>query len=47
MTPEQALSLLTQIANAHLCTKQDRVIIDQAIQTLTLLINNQADSKSS
>jgi hypothetical protein len=42
MTPEQALQILTQIANAHLCTKQDRLVIDQALGVLSQLISDTA-----
>jgi len=42
MNAEQALSVLVQIANAHLCTKQDRVIIDQAVAVLSDLVKAQA-----
>jgi hypothetical protein len=38
MTPDQALQILTQIANAHLCTKQDRLVIDQALSTLASIL---------
>mgnify|MGYP006266958567 CR=1 FL=1 len=38
MTPEQALNVLAQVAALHLCNKQDRVTIDQAIETLARLV---------
>jgi hypothetical protein len=38
MTPEQALNVLTQIAANHLCNKQDRLVIDQAIETIAKLV---------
>jgi hypothetical protein len=41
MTSEQALQILAQIANQHLCNKQDRVVIDQALTILSQLIANQ------
>jgi len=42
MTPDQALSILVQIANNHLCTKQDRLVIDQAITVLNQLVSQSA-----
>jgi hypothetical protein len=38
MTPEQALNVIAQVAAAHLCNKQDRLVIDQAIESLASLI---------
>jgi hypothetical protein len=38
MTPEQALNVLAQVAAAHLCNKQDRLVIDQSIESLASLI---------
>jgi len=38
MTPEQALNVLAQVAAAHLCNKQDRLVIDQAIEALANLV---------
>ena len=49
MTPEQALNVIAQIAANHLCNKQDRLVIDQAIETLAKFINvtsSQAAAKS-
>jgi len=42
MTPEQALNVLAQVAAAHLCNKQDRMVIDQALQTLATLVTSSA-----
>jgi len=42
MTPEQALNVIAQVAAAHLCNKQDRVVIDQAIETLASFVRTQA-----
>jgi len=41
MTPEQALNILAQIAATHLCNKQDRLVIDQAIETLAKVVKPQ------
>jgi len=42
MTPEQALNVLAQIAAAHLCNKQDRLVIDQAIEVLAKAVKAQS-----
>jgi len=47
MTPEQALNVLAQVAAAHLCNKQDRVIIDQALETLAKLITQPSTTTAS
>jgi len=48
MTPEQALNVLAQVAAAHLCNKQDRLVIDQSLETLAKLVSQQStDTKTS
>jgi hypothetical protein len=43
MTPEQALGLIAQVVNNHLCNKQDRIILDQALHTLQATITKSKD----
>lgn len=39
MTPEQAINILTQVANAHVGTRKDHEIIETAIKTLLDVVN--------
>jgi len=38
MQPEQAFNIVVQIVNAHSCNKQDRVVLDEALNTLYKLV---------
>jgi hypothetical protein len=38
MTPEQAFNIIAQVVDGHLCNKNDRIILERAMQTIAALI---------
>lgn len=42
MNNEQAFNVIAQVVNAHLCNKQDRLVLDQAMQTIAKLVQSAA-----
>lgn len=39
MNPEQAFNVIARVVDAHLCNKQERVVLDQAMQLFASLAN--------
>lgn len=39
MNPEQAFNVIARVVDAHLCNKQERVVLDQAMQLFAGLAN--------
>ena len=47
MNNEQEFNVIAQVVNAHLCNKQDRLVLDQAMQTLAKLVQATVDGTTS
>lgn len=41
MSPQNALEVLVQVANAHLCNAADRQVINNALSTLQMLTDSE------
>jgi hypothetical protein len=39
MNPEQAFNVIARVVDSHLCNKQERVVLDQAMQFFAQLAN--------
>lgn len=39
MNPEQAFNTIARVVDAHLCNKQERIALDQAMQLFAALAN--------